>query len=134
MIRGVIKSNTEQYCLDKLKQAGLFEGYENETFMLIEGFYFDNDYWARTENGKGEFKNRGDHKIRSATYTPDFVGKDYIIEVKGFVRNASAFTVKFKLFKAWLKKNKIGKTLFVPRNKKEIDQTIEIILANRSKQ
>ena len=135
MRKRIVKNATEQYCLDRLKENGIFEGYENKTYTLLEEFYFENDLYARTQNGKGEFRNRGQEKVRPITYTPDFVGKDYVIEVKGYIRQGSydAFPLRFKLFKAWLNKNNIGKTLYVPRNKKEIDQTIELILGKRRK-
>ena len=128
-----VKNPTEQYCLDRLKENGIFEGYENKTYTVLEEFWFENDCWARTQNGKGDFINRGDCKIRGIKYTPDFVGTDFIIEVKGYIRQGSydAFPLRFKLFKAWLKKNNISKTLYVPRNKKEIDKTIELILQRR---
>ena len=135
MRKRIVKNATEQYCLDRLKENGIFEGYENKTYTLLEEFYFENDLYARTQNAKGEFRNRGQEKVRPITYTPDFVGKDYVIEVKGYIRQGSydAFPLRFKLFKAWLNKNNIGKTLYVPRNKKEIDQTIELILGKRRK-
>ena len=128
----ITKNATEQYCLDRLKENGIYEGYENKTYTVLEAFEFENDCYARTQNGKGEFTNRNG-KVRGITYTPDFVGSDFIIEVKGYIRAGSydAFPLRFKLFKSWLKKNKIGKTVYVPRNKKEIDKTIEIILAKR---
>ena len=127
-----VKNATEQYCLDRLKENGIFEGYENKTYTVLEEFTFENDCWARTQNGKGDFANRNG-KIRAITYTPDFVGSDFIIEVKGYIRAGSydAFPLRFKLFKAWLNRNNIGKTVYVPRNKKEIDKTIELILAGR---
>ena len=127
-----VKNATEQYCLDRLKENGIFEGYENKTYTVLEEFVFENDCWARTQNGKGDFANRNG-KIRAITYTPDFVGSDFIIEVKGYIRAGSydAFPLRFKLFKAWLNRNNIGKTVYVPRNKKEIDKTIELILAGR---
>ena len=135
MKKRIVKNATEQYCLDRLKENGIFEGYENKTYTLLEEFYFENDVYARTQNGRGEFRNRGQEKVRPITYTPDFVGKDFSIEVKGYIRQGSydAFPLRFKLFKAWLKNNKIGKTLYVPRNKKEIDQTITLILGKRKK-
>ena len=135
MRKRIVKNATEQYCLDRLKENGIFEGYENKTYTVLEEFYFENDVFARTQNGKGEFKNRGQEKVRAITYTPDFVGKDYVIEVKGYIRQGSydAFPLRFKLFKAWLNRNNIGKTLYVPRNKKEIDQTIALILGKRRK-
>lgn len=127
-----IKNSTEQYCLDRLKEAGVFEGYENETYTVLEGFDFEDDCFARTQNGKGGFINRNG-SVRPITYTPDFVGKDFIIEVKGYIKAGSydAFPLRWKLFKSWHKKNRIGKALYMPRNKKEIDQTISLILENR---
>ena len=128
----ITKNATEQYCMDRLKESGIFEGYENKTYTVLEEFEFEDDCWARTQNGKGEFANRNG-KIRAITYTPDFIGSDYIIEVKGFIRPGSydAFPLRWKLFKAWHKKNKIGKALYMPRNKKEIDKTISLILEKR---
>ena len=127
------KNATEQYCMDRLKENGIYEGYENKTYTVLDEFFFENECYARTQNGKGDFTQRGNTKVRAITYTPDFIGKDFIIEVKGYIRAGSydAFPLRWKLFKSWLKKNKIGKTLYVPRNKKEIDKTIEIILRKR---
>lgn len=132
----ITKNATEQYCMNRLKEAGLFEGYENKTYEIIPNFDFTNECYERTSNGKGEFKNRGNKKIRPITYTPDFVGKDFIIEVKGYIRQGSydAFPLRWKLFKLWLMKNRIGKTCYMPRNKKEIDQTIQLILNKRKRQ
>ena len=121
--------------MDQLKANRLFEGYENETFEVNPPFFFENDSYERSQNGKGEYKNRGNQKVRPITYTPDFVGKDFIIEVKGYIKQGSydAFPLRWKLFKSWLTKNKIGKTLYMPRTKKEIDKTIELILVKRKR-
>ena len=129
------KNATEQYCMDRLKENGIYEGYENKTYTVLDEFFFENECYARTQNGKGDFTQRGNTKVRAITYTPDFIGKDFIIEVKGYIRAGSydAFPLRWKLFKSWLKRNKINKTLYVPRNKKEIDKTIEIILKKRGK-
>ncbi len=130
-----VKNATERYCLNRLKDSGLFEGYENKTFEIVPGFDFENESYERMQNGKGDYKNRGNQKVRPITYTPDFVGKDFIIEVKGYIRQGSydAFPLRWKLFKLWLTKNNIGKTLFMPRNKKEIDKTILLILESRKR-
>ena len=127
------KNATEQYCKDQLIKYKLYEGYENEKFTLVEAFHFGNELYARTQNGRGEFTQRGNSKVLPITYTPDFVGKDFVIEVKGYIKQGSydAFPLRFKLFKKWLTENKIGKTLYVPRNKKEIDLTIQMILLKR---
>jgi len=122
-------SGLERYTYMALKKNKLFEGYENEVFQLIEGFNFDNESYEKQANGKGDYTNRGQKKILGIKYTPDFVGKDYIIECKG--RANESFPIRWKLFKLWLTKNKIGKTLYKPQNQKEVDRTIQIIKEKR---
>ena len=125
-------SGLERYTYMALKKNKLFEGYENEVFQLIEGFNFNNESFEKQANGKGEYTNRGQKKILGIKYTPDFVGKDYIIECKG--RANESFPIRWKLFKLWLTKNKIGKTLYKPQNQKEVDYTMILIKERRKKQ
>ena len=122
-------SGLERYTYMALKKNKLFEGYENEVFQLIEGFNFNNESFEKQANGKGEYTNRGQKKMLGIKYTPDFVGKDYIIECKG--RANESFPIRWKLFKLWLTKNKIGKTLYKPQNQKEVDRTITLIKERR---
>ena len=123
-------SGLERYCYMKLKENKLFEGYENETFTLIEGFTLGFECYERQANEKGDFINRGSgKKIQGITYTPDFVGRDYIIEVKG--RADFRFPMRWKLFKLWLTKNDIGKTIYKPQCKTEIDKVVKLILEKR---
>jgi len=124
-------SGLERYTYMALKKNKLFEGYENEIFQLIEGFNFNNESFEKQANGKGEYTNRGQKKMLGIKYTPDFVGKDYIIECKG--RANESFPIRWKLFKLWLTKNKIGKTLYKPQNQKEVDMTIILIKENRKR-
>ena len=124
-------SGLERYTYMALKKNKLFEGYENEVFQLIEGFNFNNESFEKQANGKGEYTNRGQKKILGIKYTPDFVGKDYIIECKG--RANESFPIRWKLFKLWLTKNKIGKTLYQPQNQKEVDHTMILIKERRRK-
>ena len=122
-------SGLERYTYMALKKHKLFEGYENEVFQLIESFNFKNEAFEKQANGKGDYTNRGQKKILGIKYTPDFVGKDYIIECKG--RANESFPIRWKLFKLWLTKNNIGKTLYKPQNQKEVDQTMTLIKDNR---
>ena len=122
-------SGLERYTYMALKKNKLFEGYENEVFQLIEGFNFENESYEKQANGKGDYTNRGQKKILGNKYTPDFVGKDYIIECKG--RANESFPIRWKLFKLWVTRNKIGKTLYKPQNQKEVDRTIQIIKERR---
>jgi len=122
-------SGLERYTYMALKKDKLFEGYENEVFQLVESFDFTNVSYEKQANGKGEYTNRGQKKILGIKYTPDFVGKDYIIECKG--RANESFPLRWKLFKLWLTKNKIGKILYKPQNQKEVDQTMILIKEHR---
>jgi|TARA_R110000787_G_scaffold11855_1_gene38765 hypothetical protein len=124
-------SGLEKYTYIALKTNKLFEGYENEVFQLIDSFEFINTTYEKQANGKGSYTNRGQKKILGIKYTPDFVGKDYIIECKG--RANESFPIRWKLFKLWLTINKIGKTLYKPQNQKEVNQTIMLIKENRKK-
>ena len=124
-------SGLERYTYMALKKNKLFEGYENEVFQLVEGFDFNNESFEKQANGKGDYTNRGQKKILGIKYTPDFIGKDYIIECKG--RANESFPLRWKLFKLWLTKNKIGKTLYKPQNQKEVDQTMILIKERRRK-
>jgi len=122
-------SGLERYTYMALKKEKLFEGYENESYQLVESFHFQNESFEKQSNGKGEYINRGNKKILGIKYTPDFVGKDFIIECKG--RANESFPIRWKLFKLWLTKNNIGKTLYKPQNQKEVDQTILLIKNSR---
>ena len=124
-------SGLEKYTYLSLKENKLFEGYENEVFQLVESFNFRNKTYEKQANGKGDYVNRGKKKILGIKYTPDFVGKDFIIECKG--RANESFPIRWKLFKLWLTNNKIGKTLYKPQNQKEVDLTMTLIKEKRKR-
>tara|TARA_E500000178_G_scaffold278896_1_gene278505 strand:- start:276 stop:734 length:459 start_codon:yes stop_codon:yes gene_type:complete len=122
-------SGLERYTYMALKKEKLFEYYEGEVFQLIESFDFKNQSYEKQANGKGEYINRGSKKVLGIKYTPDFTGRDYIIECKG--RANESFPLRWKLFKLWLTKKNIGRTLYKPQNQKEVDLTIQMIKNNR---
>ena len=122
-------SGLERYTYMALKKEKLFEYYEGEVFQLIESFDFQNESYEKQANGKGDYTNRGSKKVLGIKYTPDFTGKDYIIECKG--RANESFPLRWKLFKLWLTKNNIGKTLYKPQNQKEVNLTVQMIKNNR---
>jgi hypothetical protein len=127
----IFASGLERYTYIALKKNKLYEGYESETFQIIESFQFPNISYEKQANSKGEYINRGNKKILGIKYTPDFIGKDYIIECKG--RPNESFPLRWKLFKLWLTKNNIGKILYKPQNQKEVDRTITLIKEHRRK-
>ena len=104
--------------------------YEGKTFTLIDEFKFNNEAYERCANGKGEYKNRGEKKIQSIKYTPDFIGDGFIIECKG--RANESFPIRWKMFKKHVENNMKDITLYKPQNHKECDVTIRLILEKRT--
>ena len=122
-------SGLEKYCYIQLKKHKLFEKYEGEVFELVEGFAFSQDCYSRQANGKGDYCNRTGRKILNIKYTPDFTGRDYIIETKGFANES--FPMRWKLFKKWLVDNEDDRAIYKPQTQKEVDTTIRLILEKR---
>jgi hypothetical protein len=87
--------------------------------------------YEKQANGKGEYKNRGNKKILPVKYTPDFIGKDFIIECKG--RANESFPMRWKMFKKYVKENMPDVTLYKPQNQKDCDETINLILKKYEK-
>lgn len=123
------QSGLEKYMYTTLKANGLFEFYEGEVFQLMEPFQLSNQCIERQGNGKGEMKQRSTG-IRGISYTPDFTGKDYIIETKG--RANESFPMRWKLFKKWLFINKDERMIFKPQNQAECLVVVKMILKARS--
>ena len=90
-------SGLERYMYMALRKAKIKSKYEGETFVLLNGFHFDNECYERQANGKGDYTNRGSKRILPIKYTPDFIGEDFIIETKG--RANESFPMRWKLFK-----------------------------------
>ena len=122
-------SGLERYMYQVLKKAKIKADYEGETYTLIDGFNFENKSHERQSNGKGDFVNRGNKKILPIKYTPDFVGRDFVIECKG--RANESFPIRWKLFKRFINRCYPHVTLYKPQNQKECDQVIELITKNK---
>lgn len=124
-------SGLERYMYMVLKKNKIKAEYEGETFILIDRFDFPNECYERQANSKGEFKNRGSKRILPIKYTPDFIGKDFIIETKG--RANESFPMRWKLFKLLVSNQFPNYALYKPQNQKECDETIRLILDKRKK-
>ena len=122
-------SGLERYMYQALKKNKIRAVYEGETFVLQEGFMFDNESYERQSNGKGDMVNRGNKKILNIKYTPDFVSDSFIIECKG--RANESFPIRWKMFKKYVKENLPRVTLYKPQNQKECDKVIELITKKR---
>lgn len=128
----LFKSNLEVHCYKALKDANLNFQYEKHRYELISPFTFTNtSYELFKRKGKKTFGQQRNN-IRGITYTPDFVGEYhgqmFIIETKGNPNDA--FPIRWKLFKRYLLINNIDANLYMPRNQKQINETIEIIKAD----
>ena len=118
-------SGLEKYMYMALKKNKIKAVYEGKTFVLQEGFMFENERYERQSNGKGDMVNRGSKKILPIKYTPDFVSDSFIIECKG--RANESFPIRWKMFKKHVKENLPSVTLYKPQNQKECEQVIELI-------
>ena len=122
-------SGLEKYMYIALKKAKIKAKYEGETFVLLNGFHFENEVYERQANGKGDYKNRGCKRILPIKYTPDFIGEDFIIETKG--RANESFPMRWKLFKQLIVRQFPNVTLYKPQNQRECDKTVELILSKQ---
>ena len=122
-------SGLEKYMYIALQKGKIKSKYEGETFVLLNGFHFENEVYERQSNGKGSYINRGGKRILPIKYTPDFIGDNFIIETKG--RSNDSFPMRWKLFKELVTNQLPGYTLYKPQNQKECDETISIILSKR---
>jgi hypothetical protein len=101
------KSKLEAYCYIQLKENNLKAKYEGRTFIVLKSF-----------------KYRGD-KVQKISYTPDFVGKDFIIECKGWANES--FPLRWKLFKYMLYTKKLDYDVYLPHTPVEVDKVISKI-------
>jgi len=131
MYNGVtFASGLEKYMYIALKKAKIKFKYEGESFILVKSFNVDRATYERQNNGKGEYVDRGNKKILGIKYTPDFVGKDFIIETKG--RANDSFPMRWKLFKKHLMEKGDNRVLYKPQTNKECDRTVELITKRRT--
>tara|TARA_R100000995_G_scaffold66871_1_gene35594 strand:+ start:4927 stop:5400 length:474 start_codon:yes stop_codon:yes gene_type:complete len=123
-------SGLEKYMYIALKKAKIKFKYEGESFILVKSFNVNRATYERQNNGKGEYIDRGNKKILGIKYTPDFVGKDFIIETKG--RANESFPMRWKLFKKHLMEIGDNRLLYKPQTNKECDRTVELITRKRT--
>ena len=124
-------SGLARYMYQILKKNKIHAVYEGATFVLQENFNFKIDSYERQSNGKGDMVNRGQKKIQSIKYTPDFVSSSFIIECKG--RANESFPMRWKMFKKYVNHKMKHVTLYKPQNQKECDKVIELIIQKEQK-
>ena len=130
-----LKSGLEVYCYDALKSAKLDFEYEPESFVLVDNFRYPSTYHKST-NKRPDMLNKTGMVVLPITYTPDFVSHKhkFVIETKGYARQQHTFPLRWKLFLRYLVDNGMDDyMLFVPKNSKQIDYTIQTIKNELSK-
>ena len=117
------QSKLELCCYKELENNNIPVEYEKTTFTIFEGLVYPQACYEGTQR---RLYNKGS-KIRPITYTPDFVDPNgkFIIETKGYANES--FPLRWKLFKKHLKDNNHHYVLFMPRNKKQVDEVVELI-------
>ena len=118
-------SGLEAYMYKALKKARIKAQYEQSSFELIPPFEFKSLSYERQSNGKGDMVNRGNKKVLAIKYTPDFEGKNFIIECKG--RANESFPIRWKLFKKYVADNLPDITLYKPQRQSECDEVVKLI-------
>ncbi len=117
------KSKLELYAYKKLKEANLEFQYESKTFTLWEGFKPTNvSYFKPNSDNLMVINNT---KVQNTTYTPDFVGNGWIIEVKG--KENDIYPLKCKMFRKLIEDSGEYKLFLEPHSQKQVDECIQII-------
>lgn len=127
---GMYKSQLEKYCAEKLAHAGIPFGYETKEFVLQDKFTYNGVYHKMTK-GSHALLDKSNSVVLPIKYTPDFMGisHNFIIETKGFVHDQHTFLLRWKMFLEYLVNNeKDPPALFLPKNKQQVDQAVDIIL------
>lgn len=99
------RSKLEVYTYKKLREAEISADYEQHRFELLPAFV--------ALSGK---------KYRAMTYLPDFVGKDFIIECKGFANDT--WPLRKKLFEYALVRNNLQYNFYEVHTQKEVDALV----------
>ena len=117
------QSKLELCCYKELENNNIPVEYEKTTFTIFEGLVYPQACYEGTQR---RLYNKGS-KIRPITYTPDFVDPNgkWIVETKGYANEA--FPLRWKLFKKHLKDNNHHYVLFMPRNKKQVVEVVDLI-------
>lgn len=99
------RSKLEMYTYKKLREARINADYEQHRFELLPAFV--------ALSGK---------KYRAMTYLPDFVGKNFIIECKGFPNES--WPLRKKLFEYALVRDNLKYDFYEVHTQKEVDTLV----------
>lgn len=99
------RSKLEMYTYKKLREARINVDYEQHRFELLPAFV--------ALSGK---------KYRAMTYLPDFVGKNFIIECKGYCTDT--WPLRKKLFEYALMRDNLNYDFYEVHTQKEVDTLV----------
>lgn len=116
------KSKLEHFCSNRLNEEGIPYAYEGVTFTLMNSFICKNKVYEVYRSKKYK---ESSNKVGPITYTPDFVGKDWVIETKGNPNDS--WPIRLKLFKKFMSDNYPSFLIFIPRTQKQVNEAIEKI-------
>lgn len=123
---GEYRSRLEAYTAKRLKEENINFCYECWCVPLIP--YIKEGVSSYEKSGK---KFKFTDSQRATTYTPDFVGDNWVIETKG--KRTPDFVIKWKLFKKYILDNYKAFTLYMPTSQKEVELCINLIKSEESK-
>jgi len=107
------KSKLEVYCYKLFKDNRIPVEYEKVKFQILDPFVYNEE------------------KVRGMVFTPDFVGRDFVVECKGFMNDA--FPLRWKLFKYHLYSKKLRYELYLPRNKHDVELVVKEIVSKNTR-
>lgn len=106
-------STLEKYCYIQLKEANIEFEYTPTTYELLPKIIYEGN-------------DKKTNSVLALKYTPDFVGKNFIIETKGYANER--FPIVWKLFKHYLYNHNMKHQLYKAFNQKEVREAIINIL------
>ena len=107
MYKGIkFQSKLELACYKELEINKIDVEYEETTFTIFDGLVYPQACYEGTQK---KLYNKG----------------KWIIETKGYANEA--FPLRWKLFKKHLKDNNHHYVLFMPRNKKQVVEVVDLI-------
>jgi hypothetical protein len=108
-----------------LKGAGIKSSYEGKSYQTFDSLKLKAPSFERSTRKSKEMKDKRD--VRGVSYTPDFIGEneEWFIEVKG--RPNESFSIRWKLFKAYVTSWRKPPIIFKPQSIKDCEQVVSIL-------
>ena len=119
------KSRLELHCYKKLKESGIQFQYEPKSYVLHVGNKPNLVKFYDPDKSNSKCLKLNTTKLTNITYTPDFVGDNWIIETKGL--KTTSYSIKMKILRSILEQSNQEWYIFEPHNNAQIDCAIKLI-------